>query len=129
MSTIHQEVRIGATPTQVYETLTEGPRFQAMSGGAPAEISPVEGASFSCFGGMIHGRTIELAAQRRVVQAWRVKSWPEGLYSLATFNLFPDGDGTKIVFDHVGFPDGQEVHLARGWDANYWEPLKKAFAT
>ena len=61
-------------------------------------------------------------------QGWRAKSWPEGLYSLATFALSAEGEGTKIVFDHVGFPDAEEEHLAAGWHANYWEPLKKALA-
>jgi hypothetical protein len=33
--------------------------------------------------------------------------------------------GTKIVFDHAGFPRGKAEHLAEGWKMNYWEPLEK----
>jgi hypothetical protein len=39
--------------------------------------------------------------------------------------LVEQGSGTKIVFDHRGFPEGQAQHLADGWNANYWEPLEK----
>jgi activator of HSP90 ATPase len=123
---IHQEVALAASPARVFEALTRADQFQAMSGGAPTQIEPREGGSFSCFGGVIYGRTIELVDGKRLVQAWRVKTWPEGLYSLATFALVADGAGTKIIFDHVGFPDAEEQHLAAGWHANYWEPMKKS---
>ena|ERR1041385_1178589 len=125
---IHQEVLIAAAPARVFEALTKEEKFKAMSGGAPTTIEAKEGGSFSCFGGVILGRTVELVDGERLVQAWRVKTWPEGLYSLATFALVAEGKGTKIVFDHVGFPDEEEAHLAAGWHANYWEPLKKALA-
>jgi activator of HSP90 ATPase len=128
MPSIHQEVVVAASPERVFETLTRADKFQAMSGGAPTTIESRDGGSFSCFGGVIYGRTVELVDGKRLVQAWRVKTWPEGLYSLATFVLVPEGKGTKIVFDHVGFPDAEEQHLAAGWHANYWEPLKKALA-
>jgi len=29
-----------------------------------------------------------------------------------------------LIFDHVGFPEGQHDHLAEGWDGHYWEQLK-----
>jgi predicted TIM-barrel fold metal-dependent hydrolase len=39
--------------------------------------------------------------------------------------LIEQQSGTRIVFDHTGFPKGQAQHLAEGWKANYWEPLEK----
>jgi hypothetical protein len=59
------------------------------------------------------------------VQAWRVKSWEPGVYSIARFELRAEGAGTRLVLDHVGFPEGQAEHLGQGWHANYWEPLRK----
>jgi hypothetical protein len=38
------------------------------------------------------------------------------------------GSGTKIVFDHTGFPKGKAEDLASGWKAHYWEPLAKLLA-
>jgi activator of HSP90 ATPase len=80
---------------------------------------------FSLFDGMIHGRQIEVVPGARLVQAWRVKMWDPGVFSLVRFTLTAEGAGTKLVLDHSGFPDGQQEHLAAGWGANYWEPLTK----
>jgi activator of HSP90 ATPase len=68
-----------------------------------------------------------LAPNQRIVQAWRVATWPEGAYSIARFDLEPQGSGTRLVFDHIGFPEGLRDHLAEGWEENYWSLLKKYF--
>jgi len=78
----------------------------------------------ACFGGMIHGRHVELVPGERLVQAWRVKLWPEGEYSMVRFELRPEGEGTRATLDHWGFPEGQAAHLGAGWDKNYWQPLR-----
>jgi hypothetical protein len=57
-----------------------------------------------------------------------VATWNPGIYSIAKFELAADGYGTRMVFDHTGFPNGQGEHLAAGWKANYWEPLEKYLA-
>ena len=80
------------------------------------------------FNGMIEGRNIELASGRRIVQAWRVKNWPAGRFSLVSFGLEPDANGTRLVFDHFGFPDDDRAHLDAGWHKMYWEPLRQYFA-
>jgi hypothetical protein len=35
------------------------------------------------------------------------------------------GKGTRLVFDHDGFPEEMKEHLASGWQSNYWEKLTK----
>ncbi len=125
MSTpIHQEVVFNGNPKRLYETLTEAKKFSALTG-APAEISHEAGGTFSLFGGMISGRSIELAPDQRVVQAWRARSWPEGIYSIVKFELQAQGSETRLIMDHLGFPEDQRDHLASGWHKNYWEPLQK----
>jgi activator of HSP90 ATPase len=125
MSTIHQEVSFSAAPSRIYQALVDAARFAEITG-APASGGSTEGSSFSAFGGHITGRHIELVESRRVVQAWRAKTWPEGVYSIARFELAPDGAGTKLVFDHEAFPPDMKEHLAQGWTANYWDKIKKA---
>ncbi len=125
---IHQEVVFQASPRRVYEALTDAKHFSAFSGGAPAEISREAGGPFSCFGGQITGRTIELVPNQRVVQAWRAGNWNDGIYSIARFELKGEGAETRLVFDHAGFPEEQRSHLEGGWPAMYWEPLRKYLA-
>jgi uncharacterized protein YndB with AHSA1/START domain len=133
---IHQEPVIKASRKRVYEALTDAKQFdkvielsgvmQAMHlGNKPAEISREVGGAFALFGGYITGRHIELVPNERIVQAWRTGSWPPGVYSIAKFELVEQGAGTKIVFDHTGFPKGEAETLASGWKAHYWEPLDK----
>jgi activator of HSP90 ATPase len=94
-------------------------------GNKPTAIGRLVGGAFTIFGGHIVGRHIELAPDQRIVQAWRVVDWEPGVYSIAKFDLIQQQSGTRIVFDHTGFPKGQAQHLAEGWRANYWEPLEK----
>jgi activator of HSP90 ATPase len=83
------------------------------------------GGTFALFGGYIVGRHIELVPNELIVQAWRVGSWDRGIYSIIRFQLTEQGAGTKIIFDHTGFPKGQAEHLASGWQEHYWDPLEK----
>lgn len=122
---IHQEVTFAASPERIYEILTSSELFSKATGGAPTDINAEEGGTFSCFGGMILGRNIELVPGKRIVQAWRPARWEEGVYSLVKFELKEQGSETLLVFDHTGFPEGQGEHLASGWHTNYWEPIQK----
>jgi activator of HSP90 ATPase len=128
---IHQEVVFDATAARVYQSLTDAKQFSAMTKfsmvpkAPPAQIASAVGGEFALFDGHILGRHVELVPSRRIVQAWRTADWPDGVYSIARFELRPQGAKTTIVFDHTGFPTGQGRHLAEGWHMNYWEPLKK----
>jgi activator of HSP90 ATPase len=125
MPTIHQEVSFSAAPSRVYQVLVDPKRFAEITG-APASGDSSEGAAFSAFGGHITGRHVELVRDQRVVQAWRAKTWPEGVYSIVRFELRPEGAGTRLVFDHEGFPEETREALSQGWQANYWDNITKA---
>jgi uncharacterized protein YndB with AHSA1/START domain len=126
---IHQEVDFKAARKRVYEALTDEKQFRQVTDfvmkGASAEISPEVGGTFTIFGGVINGRHIELVPYDRIVQAWREKDWEPGVYSIVRFQLEEAGGGTKLVFDHTGFPAGASASLAPGWWSHYWEPLEK----
>jgi len=134
---IHMEPVFKASRKRVYEALTDMKQFEKIvqlsaamksgmaPGAKPAEISREAGGAFSLFGGYVTGRQLELVPNERIVQAWRAGGWDPGDYSISKFELVEQGTGTKIVFDHTGFPKGKAEHLAEGWKINYWEPLEK----
>ena len=122
--TIHEEIQFDAKPVQLYEALLDSRQFSDFSG-MPAEINRDAGGAFSLFRGHIIGRNVELLPNRRIVQAWRVVTWPEGVYSIARFEFKAHGSETLLVFDHIGFPEGLHDHLADGWQEHYWSPIKK----
>lgn len=132
---IHHELVFQASCQRVYEALTDAKQFTKVTNfssvkeTAPAEISGEVGGAFTCFGGYIVGRHVELVPSRRIVQAWRVAAWAPGVYSIAKFELSEQNSVTRLVFDHTGFPAGKAEHLADGWKANYWEPMRKYLAS
>jgi uncharacterized protein YndB with AHSA1/START domain len=137
---IHQERVFKASRKRVYEALTDARQFDKVErfsadmqdgkalGAKPTEISRQVGGTFTLFGGHIVGRHVEVVPNERIVQAWRVVDWEPGWYSIARFELVEQGSGTKIVFDHTGFPKGLGQHLADGWKAHYWDTLEKFLA-
>jgi activator of HSP90 ATPase len=133
---IHQEPTFKATPKRIFEALMDTKQFDKiiqLSGAmqsmhlrnVPTVISPEVGGAFTLFGGHITGRNVELVPNQRIVQAWRAGNWDAGIYSITRFELIALASGTKIVFDHTGFPNGDAESLASGWKAHYWEPLGK----
>ena len=137
---IHQEAIFKASSHRIYEALTDAQQFQKvqlLSGtvkgmdlkAKPAQISREPGGPFSIFGDYIIGRQLELVPDQRIVQAWREISWDLGIYSIVRFELIKEGLGTKLIFDHTGFPAGSGEHLAVGWKAHYWEPLEEFLNT
>ena len=124
---IHQEVVLKASRKRVYEALTETDQFRQATGVESTKISREVGGEFSLFGGAIEGRHVELVPAARIVQAWRASGWENGKYSIARFEIKDEGAGTRIVFDHTGFPKGQAEHLASGWKEHYWNSLTRYF--
>lgn len=133
---IHQEVNFSADRKRIYAALLDTKQFDEMTrlipgmqtaklGNSPTEISRELGGTFTLFGGHIIGRHVEFVPNQRIVQAWRVADWDPGVYSIVKFELNEHGSGTRLVFDHTGFPVGLAKHLADGWKEHYWEPLQK----
>jgi len=126
---IVQEVVIPASPERVYGAYMSSKEHEAFTKNGAANISAEEGGPFSCHGGAISGRNVELVPNRRIVQAWRVGNWPEGTYSIVRLDIEPgpSRDVSTIRLFHDGFPDDQREHLASGWHARYWEPMTAYF--
>jgi uncharacterized protein YndB with AHSA1/START domain len=127
--TIHQEVSIGATPQRVYNVLTNSAAFAKMTGGREANISQEPGGAVSLFGGDIQARNVELVPGERLVQAWRSRAWPEGVYSIVKFELSASGKGTKLIFDQAGHPADAQSMLEGGWQQMYWGPMEKMLSS
>ena len=120
---IRQTVTFKTSPEKIYTALTSATEFGKVTG-APAEIAMDEGGVFSCFGGQITGRHIELRPYKRIVQAWRAGPWDEGVYSIVRFDISNSGTSSTVEMEHTGFPEEAAEHLEAGWHKMYWEPLK-----
>lgn len=123
MSDIHQEITFNASAKAVYKALTDSSEFAKFTG-AEARIDAGEGGAFLCFGTFIAGRNVELVPATRIVQAWRVFNWPDGVYSIVRVELTEDDGKTTVVLDQAGVPEDATKHVDGGWGVKYWEPLR-----
>ncbi len=104
---IHQEIDFKASPKRIYEALMNDKEHGEFTGG-PAKISRDVGGAFSCHGGMVVGRNVELIPNERIVQAWRIGDWDDGDYSIVRpasrkerRSILRVG-GTKCIGSHCG---------------------------
>ena len=71
------------------------------------------------------GINLELIENKRIVQAWRAKNWPKGVYSIVSFKIEKEGAGTGLIFDHTGVPEKEVDHRAEGWKKMYWARMSE----
>jgi uncharacterized protein YndB with AHSA1/START domain len=127
--TIKLKTRFQASPESVYRLLVD-PREQRAFSGEPARAEPRPGAKFSAYGGRISGIVVDLLPGRRVVQAWRAREFPIGIFSMATFNLVPTSQGgTELTLTHRGVPKELIPQTMENWRVLYWEKMKRYLQT
>lgn len=121
--TIKQKVKFKATPQEVYNLLADSKQHTAFSR-QKANISPKVGGRFTTGAGRIEGINVDLVPGKRIVQAWRAKNFPGGIFSMATFNLEPTKTGTELTLIHRGVPKELIPATEENWRENYWERMK-----
>src|SRR5512137_2855362 len=84
--TLHQSVVIETDPHDVYEALMDSRKHTEFTG-AKAKIGRHVGDSFSVCDGWVSGSNVELIPDNNIVQQWRSSDWPEGHYSVITFEF------------------------------------------
>jgi len=124
---IHQEATFPVPPERIYELLTDAARFSTLVD-RRGRGGTTEGAWFSLFGDQVEGRQIELVRPERVVQAWRLSEWEQGVYSIVRFTLTSEGAGTRLVLDQEGYPSDLHAALNDRWGPLYFEPIAAHFS-
>jgi activator of HSP90 ATPase len=121
--TIKNKVKFGASPMTIYQLLMDSKKHGAFTG-VKASIDKRVGGKFAAYG-CLNGINVELKPGKRIVQAWREHSFPEGVYSIVTFELKPVRGGcTELTFTQYGVPTVHYAHINAGWREQYWEKIK-----
>ncbi|MHB1327673.1 MAG: SRPBCC domain-containing protein [Gemmatimonadales bacterium] len=122
--TIKQRVTFKASPATVYELLADSRKHSAVTG-QQATISREIGGAFSTGGNDVSGVNVDLVPGQRIVQAWRHRRFPEGIFSMAAVTLTPTPDGgTQLVLTHRGVPKDLIPETERAWRDQYWSRMK-----
>jgi len=126
--TIKQRVKLRASPATVYELLADSSKHSAVTG-RKATISRRIGGRFSASGSDVSGVNVDLVPGQRIVQAWRHRRFPEGVFSMAAVTLTPTADGgTELVLTHRGVPKDLIPETERAWREQYWSRIKAHLA-
>jgi uncharacterized protein YndB with AHSA1/START domain len=84
--TIKQRVKLKADPATVYDLLADSRKLTALTG-RQAIISRKIGGTFTIGESDVTGINVDLVPGRRIVQAWRHRRFPEGIFSMAAVTL------------------------------------------
>jgi len=123
--TIKQKVKFKAPPDSIYKMLSDS-KAQSELTGKKAAISNKVGGSFSILSGEIQGVIVDLAVGKRIVQACRRSDFPDGIFSMAAFNLKPTADGgTELELVHRGDPKHLIAQIETGWREVFWKRIKQ----
>ena len=126
--TIKQRVTFKASPATVYDLLADSRKHTAVTG-RKATISRRIGGAFSASGHDVSGVNVDLVPGRRIVQAWRHRRFPEGIFSMAAVTLTPTASGgTELVLTHRGVPKELIPETERAWREQYWSRIKAYLA-
>ena len=122
---ITSRVILPSKPSDVFTALMNSERHSQFTE-ERANIDGRAGGVFTCYGDYISGITLELEPDKRIIQAWRSRNWPKGIYSIVTFRLASKPGGkTELRFSQIGVPTNDYEEKNKGWRTHYWEPLKR----
>ena len=116
-----------ASPKEIYDAWLSSQGHSQMTG-SQAEVQGGSGGAFTAWDGYIWGKTLEVEADRRIVQAWRTSEFPEDSPdSRLEILLEKDQVGTKITLIHTNIPEGQSESYKQGWEDFYFTPMRAYF--
>jgi activator of HSP90 ATPase len=119
---------IPAKPEKLYDAWLDS-RLHGEMTGSKAEIDPSVGGKFAAWDGYITGTIIELVPGRKIVQRWRTAEFPPASPdSIDTIIFTAVDDGTRLMLNHRGLPEGQGDKYRQGWKDYYLDPVKEYFA-
>lgn len=122
--TIKQRVKFKADPETIYDLLADSRKHSAITG-SRAVISTKIGGPFSVGESEITGINVDLVPGQRIVQAWRHRRFPEGIFSMAAVTLKRTADGgTELVLTHRGVPKELIPETEQAWRDRYWSKMK-----
>jgi activator of HSP90 ATPase len=124
--TILQTILVHAPAHEVYEIWMDEEKHAELTGAA-ARISRRVGGNYITDNGNTSGYFLELYPDRKIVQSWRMKDWPEGNLSTVSIDLTHAGVDTQITFEQTNIPEDLYEVVLNGWNSRYWEPLKRKF--
>jgi activator of HSP90 ATPase len=125
-TTITDSIDFQTSAQELYETLMDTQRAMVWTRG-PVKLTKEVGSQFELFGGNVTGQILELVPGQKIVQTWRLRSWPAGHYSKVTMSFEQGTESVDLKVEQTGVPVGEEELTRTNWSGYYWRAIKGAF--
>ncbi|KAI8814233.1 activator of Hsp90 ATPase [Cladochytrium replicatum] len=125
-TTVKMETEFVCTAEDLYDVFVNVGKASAWSRGQ-AIFTPAPGGEFQLFGGNVSGKFVELVPNEKIVQTWRLKSWPSDHYSQVTLTFKQGDESTILSLSQTGVPIGDKDMTRSNWQNYYWNGIKGAF--
>jgi len=79
-TTLEETVEMQASAHDIYDVLLNQAKVIIWTRSNKSTIEPKVGSKFSLFGGSVSGEIKELIEDKKIVQSWRLTSWPAGKF-------------------------------------------------
>lgn len=124
--TIDLKIKLRGPLEEVFSCLLDSNRV-SMFTQSPTTLSAQPGSSFSLYSGTITGEIVSVDANKKIVQKWRMKDWPEGHLSEVTMEFASTKDGTSLSLKQTGVPEDDVERIKAGWDEKFWKRMRMMF--
>jgi len=125
---IRLEETMKCTGQELFNALTQREMIQIFTGGTAVMSDQAEkGGNFQFLGGNITGKFIEVVPFTKIVQEWRLKSWPAGHHSQVEITIQQTKEDTKITIVQKQVPVKEVENTRMGWHRYYFDALKRSF--
>ena len=114
------------TAEEFYRAMTVKELVQAFTQGN-CLLEPKDGGKFELFDGNVQGHFVKLEPDKKIVQKWRFKTWPEGHFSDVVINIDQKMDCTEVSVAQYGIPKTEIENTREGWKRFYWDSMKRTF--
>lgn len=112
--------------SKLYAAWLNSEEHARMTGGE-AEVSDLEGGSFSVWDGYITGKNISLSPNSEIIQTWRSAEFKDSdSDSELTLQFKTVNNGCELTLIHANIPDGQPDY-EKGWEEHYFAPMRRYF--
>ena len=115
------------TGQELYNALTQKEMLQVFSGGEVKMEKAAKGENFEMIGGAVQGQFLEVVPFTKIVQKWRLKSWPEGHFSTVEITIKQGKEDTTLELNCSNVPEKELENTKNGWRRYYFESIKRVF--
>lgn len=101
--------------------------IQIFTGGEVKMKEAAKGEPFELLGGAVCGTFVEVVPFTKIIQKWRLNSWPSGYFSDVEIEISQSSDDTRVKVKQKNVPEKDVENTKNGWRRYYFEAIKRSF--